>query len=103
MEQIPEVRENDLGISITRRYAGGFEVSISYAGTYIRRYPLVQVTDIFLTCLTRNIPFIGWWIFRGKRKREEVVMAAYARAIDDFIKVIKLDVADSIFGAKDSE
>ena len=102
METIPEIRENDLGISITRRYSGGFEVSISYAGQYIKRYPLIQVTDIFLACLIRNIPILGMWLF-SKVHRREIVKKAYASAIDDFLKIIKLDVADSIFGAKDSE
>lgn len=97
MEAIPEVRENELGITITRRYSGGFEVSISYAGTYIRRYPLIQVTNIFLDCLVKNIPIIGMWLF-SKTKRKIMIITAYSKAIDDFIKIIKLDVADAIFG-----
>ena len=100
MEAIPEVRENDIGISITRRYSGGFEVSISYAGTYIRRYPLIQVTDIFLSCLLKNIPIIGMWLF-SKARRKTMVTTAYSSAIDDFLKIIKMDVADAIFGGQD--
>jgi hypothetical protein len=102
MEAIPEVRENDLGISINRRYAGGFEVSITYAGNYIRRYPLIQVTDIFLSCILKNIPVLGLWLF-SKPRRKLMVTKAYSAAIEDFLKVIKMDVADAIFGAKDSE
>ena len=102
MEQIPEVRENDLGITITRRYAGGFEVSISYAGTYIRRYPLLHVTDLFLACILKNIPIPGLWLF-SKLKRQGVITKSYSSAIEDFVKIIKLDVADAIFGQRDSE
>jgi hypothetical protein len=102
MEAIPEVRENDLGISIARRYAGGFEVSISYAGNYIRRYPLIQVTNIFLDCMIKNIPVLGMWLFSSTR-RKSMIVKAYSASIDDFIKVLKMDVADAIFGAKDSE
>ena len=100
MEQIPEVRENDLGITINRRYSGGFEVSISYAGSYVRRYPLIQVTDVFLSCIIKNIPILGMWLF-SKSKRKEMITKAYSLAINDFIKVIKMDVADSIFGSKE--
>jgi len=102
MEAIPEIRENDLGITISRRYAGGFEVSISYAGNYIRRYPLLQVTDMFLSCLLKNIPLLGLWLF-SRQKRKVMVDKAYGAAIDDFVKVIKIDVADAIFGEKQGE
>jgi hypothetical protein len=102
MESIPEIRENDLGITISRRYAGGFEVSISYAGNYIRRYPLLQVTDLFLSCILKNVPVLGLWLF-SKQKRKEMVTRAYSAAIEDFLKVIKIDVADAIFGEKQGE
>jgi hypothetical protein len=102
MESIPEVREDSLGISISRRYSGGFEVSISYAGQYVRRYPLVQVTNTFLDCILRNIPILGMWLF-SKSKRKETIVRAYSWAIDDFLKVIKMDVANSIFGEKDGK
>jgi hypothetical protein len=99
MEAIPEIQENDLGINISRRYAGGFEVSISYAGMYIRRYPLLQVTDIFLSCILKNIPTLGLWLF-SRSRRKVMVTKAYSAAIEDFLKIIKMDVADAIFGAK---
>jgi hypothetical protein len=100
MEAIPEIRENELGIYISRRYQGGFEVSISYAGSYIRRYPLIEITERFLGCVLNHVPILGLWLF-SKTKRTEMVRSAYSAAIDEFVVSLKLDVGDAMFAQGD--
>jgi hypothetical protein len=95
MEQIPEIRENEFGIYISRRYQGGFEVSVSYTGSYIRRYPLSDMTDRFLSYIVKHVPVLGLWLF-NKEKRMEMVKQSYTAAVQDFIQQFKLDIADSI-------
>ena len=98
MEQIPEVRDNDIGITLSRRYSGGqggFEVSISYAGQYICRYPLVVITDRFLQCILNNIPVMGWWLF-SSTNRKAMIVRAYSAAITEFVDSIKMDIGNSL-------
>ena len=96
MEQIPEIVEADLVFNISRRYHGMFEVSVTYAGMPMKRYPMLTITDMFLSCIVDNFPILGLWIF-VKSKRVETIRAAYSKAIDSFIGIIKKDIADSIF------
>jgi len=96
MEIIPELTDVQLTFNISRRYHGMFEVGVSYAGTYIKRYPLMIITDRFLDAIIKNFPILGLWIF-SKLKRKETIRKAYSKAIDAFITSIKFDIANSMF------
>ena len=97
MEAIPELQDSQFGITITRRYQGEFEVSISYAGQYIKRYPLSTVADLLLRCIVSHIPLIGFWLF-SREAREKMIRKAYLAALEDFIQRLKIDTANAIFG-----
>ena len=96
MESIPEISDAQLTFNISRRYHGMFEVGISYAGTYIKRYPLIVITDMFLLAIITNFPILGLWLF-SRTKRNETIRRAYTKAIDNFVTMIKLDIANSMF------
>jgi hypothetical protein len=96
MEVIPEIVESNLSFIITRRYHGMFEVGISYMGSYIKRYPIITLTERFLLYLIANFPILGLWIF-SKAKRASTLQSAYNKAIDQFIESIKLDIANEMF------
>ena len=96
MEAIPEVTDSDLILTVRKRYHGGFELDVSYAGLPMCRYPLLIVTDRFLWYLIKHFPVLGLWIF-SKEKRNETLRNAYSKAITDFVASLKMDVATSIF------
>jgi hypothetical protein len=102
MEQMPEIQDSQLTVTINRRYQGDFEVSISYAGQYLKRYPLQYLFATFLQSFLRNFPILGMWLF-SREARARTITSSYARAVNDCISRIKMDVANSIFdqGAPD--
>ena len=90
MEQIPEIRDSELSISITRRYHSDFEVAISYGGSYIKRYTLVELTTALVDKLIESMPLIGKII-------RPYVSRVFLKATHLFSAKIKMDVAESIF------
>uniref|UniRef100_A0A6H1ZZI4 Uncharacterized protein n=1 Tax=viral metagenome TaxID=1070528 RepID=A0A6H1ZZI4_9ZZZZ len=99
MEQIPEIVEASLNITINKRYRGEYEVSVFYSGEPLCRYTVSELAKTLLNFILDNIPLLGLWLF-SKRKRKEMVTDSYNKAIEQFVGKIKSDVAKIMFDSE---